>query len=252
MARKTLLTEAELRSFMKLAELTPLGADRIAEIYGTDEDLEEGEDRDQKKKKPMREEDDDSDDDDPPGMGRPMREGDDDEDDDPPGMGRPMREGDDDDDDDPPGMGMRGGKSMEEEMDMDAMDMDDDAADDIKMDMGMDAPAAGGDSKMVSIDDFMGALEDALEQVLGDDVEVEMDDEDDDDIGMEDDDPMGMDDDPAGMRGMGGGDQPAPMSEEDIVNEVARRVAARLQDKHDKEQMVEQLAERILNRLTSK
>ena len=221
MARKTLLTEAELRSFMTLAELTPLGADKIAEIYGAEEDLEEGEDRDDKKKKPMREEEDDDEDDDPPGMGRPRREGDDDEDDDPPGM--------------------RGGKPpMEEEMDMDAMAMDDDADDaagdmDMKMDMDMDAPAAGGDSKMVSIDDFMGALEDALEQVLGDDVEVEMDDED-DDMDMDDDDAMGMDDDPAGMRGMGGGDQPAPMmEEEDIVNEVARRVAARLQDKQNKE-----------------
>jgi len=60
MARKTLLTEAELRSFMKLAELTPLGADKIAEIYGTEEDLEEGEDR-PKKKKPVREEEDDED-----------------------------------------------------------------------------------------------------------------------------------------------------------------------------------------------
>ncbi len=102
---------------------------------------------------------------------------------------------------------------------------------------------------MVSIDDFMGALEDALEQVLGDDVEVEMDDEEDamDAMdGMDSDDDAGMDDDPAGM-----GDRPM-MEEEDIVNEVARRVAARLQDKKNKAEMVDQLAERILNRLTSK
>jgi len=236
MARKTLLTEAELRSFMKLAELTPLGADKIAEIYGTEEDLEEGEDR-PKKKKPVREEEDD-------------------EDDDPAGMkaSKPVREADEDDDEDPPGM--YGKRFMEEEMDMDIetdKDVDDAAGDmDMKMDMDMDAPAAGGDSKMVSIDDFMGALEDALEQVLGDDVEVEMDDEEDDAMdamdGMDSDDDAGMDDDPAGMAGPRGG----MMEQEDIVNEVARRVAARLQDKKNKAEMVDQLAERILNRLTSK
>lgn len=232
MARKTLLTEAELRSFMKLAELTPLGADKIAEIYGAEEDLEEGEDKE------------------------PVRKGKKEQDDDPPGKKavQPVREADDDDDDDPPGM--YGKRSMEEEMGMDIeMDKDADDADDaagdmdMKMDMDMDAPAAGGDSKMVSIDDFMGALEDALEQVLGDDVEVEMDDEEDamDAMdGMDSDDDAGMDDDPAGM-----GDRPM-MEEEDIVNEVARRVAARLQDKKNKAEMVDQLAERILNRLTSK
>ena len=39
-------------------------------------------------------------------------------------------------------------------------------------------------------------------------------------------------------------------SEEDIVNEVARRVAARLQQENNKAQMVDQLAERIMKRLT--
>ena len=237
MARKTLLTEAELRSFMKLAELTPLGADKIAEIYGAEEDLEEGEDKEPVRKRKKEE------DDDPPGKKAK-----------PPKVPTPVREADDDDDDDPPGM--YGKRSMEEEMDMDIetdKDGDDAAGDmDMKMDMDMDAPAAGGDSKMVSIDDFMGALEDALEQVLGDDVEVEMDDEEDDAMdamdGMDSDDDAGMDDDPAGMAGPRGG----MMEQEDIVNEVARRVAARLQDKKNKAEMVDQLAERILNRLTSK
>ena len=41
MARKTLLTEAELRSFMKLAELRPLGDDRINEMYGEVPDVNE-------------------------------------------------------------------------------------------------------------------------------------------------------------------------------------------------------------------
>ena len=34
MARKTLLTEAELRNFMKLAELKPLSDAKIDEMYG--------------------------------------------------------------------------------------------------------------------------------------------------------------------------------------------------------------------------
>ena len=35
MARKNLLTEGELRRFMKLAEMTPIGADKLSEMgYG--------------------------------------------------------------------------------------------------------------------------------------------------------------------------------------------------------------------------
>ena len=44
MARKTLLNESELRRFMRLASLTPLGAGKLQEMgYGHDEedDLEE-------------------------------------------------------------------------------------------------------------------------------------------------------------------------------------------------------------------
>tara|TARA_Y100001972_G_scaffold118931_1_gene159623 strand:+ start:2670 stop:3296 length:627 start_codon:yes stop_codon:yes gene_type:complete len=208
MARKTLLTEAELRSFMKLAELRPIGDDRIKEMYGDEDTVDEGEDR----------EDDD-------------------------------------------GAGEAGVTSEEMEVDME-MGGDDDPPDMAAApDMGA-APDAGG-GKMVSIDDFMGALESALEDVLDDEVEVDMDDDDDDMPGMDDDDDddgmPGMDDDDDDMMGdddppgMGGGYKRGPMmEEEDIVNEVARRVAARLQDKQNKAEMVDQLAERILNRLTSK
>ena len=41
MARKNLLTEAELRSFMKLAELRPLGNEKMEEMYGEEPDLSE-------------------------------------------------------------------------------------------------------------------------------------------------------------------------------------------------------------------
>ena len=44
-------------------------------------------------------------------------------------------------------------------------------------------------------------------------------------------------------------DEEVELSEEDIVSEVARRVAARLQEENSKEKLVDELAERIL-RLT--
>lgn len=206
MARKPLLTESEIRSFMKLAELRPIGDDKIAEMYGT--------------KQPGARDDMDAEDD------------------------------------------MDDGPSME--MDL---DMGDDKGD-MEVDMDMDAEPAmdmGGDSKMVSIDDFMSALEGALEDVLGEPVSTEMDDA--PDMGDEPeadaaemgadaamdaeedemDDPMmeeeDEDEDPPGYRNL---------MEEDLVNEVARRVAARLQAKDNEEQMVDALAERIMNRLTNK
>ena len=47
MARKNLLTESELRRFMKLAEMRPLGEEKIQEMYGGSmpgaRDEEEGE-----------------------------------------------------------------------------------------------------------------------------------------------------------------------------------------------------------------
>ena len=43
-----------------------------------------------------------------------------------------------------------------------------------------------------------------------------------------------------------------PMMQEAIMNEVAKRVAARLRQKQSKEDMVDALSERIMKRLTSK
>lgn len=200
MARKTLLTESELRSFMKLAELRPLGDDRIREMYGHDDDddkMEEGEDtpEDVVSEEEME-------------------------------------------------MDMELGDAGDEEP---AAPMDD-APD---LDMDMDAPDAAG-GKMVSVDDFMGALESALEDVLDDEVEVDMDDDEEMDLDGEDE-PGGMEaDDAMAAMGDAGDDEPMMESEEDVVNEIARRVAARLQAKNQKAEMVDQLAERILNRLTSK
>mgnify|MGYP001275130026 CR=1 FL=1 len=209
MARKTLLTEAELRSFMKLAELRPIGDDRIKEMYG-------------------RGDEDDA-----------------------------MEEGENVQDDDP--AGEAGVTSEEMDMDMDMGGDDDDAPEmdmDMDMDMKMDAPAGG--AKMVSIDDFMGALESALEDVLDDEVEVDMDDDAEMDMDREDE-PGGMEMGAAADAMDDGDDDPMmeddhddDMNEEEVVNEIARRVAERLQAKNNKTEMIDQLAERILNRLTSK
>jgi hypothetical protein len=198
MARKNLLTESEIRSFMKLAELRPLGTDKMQEMYGEEpDDIEENElERD------------------------PMADLDDGE----------------------PEMG-------DAEMDM---DMGDD-------EMGMDAAPDGGAGApgMVSVEDFMGALEVALEDVLGEPVSTEMDPEMPADDDMEDDDAMDMDmdvempmgaeeeeeEEPPGMRDV-------YENQQDLVNEVAKRVAKRLKVKNNKTEMVDALAERIMKRLT--
>ena len=189
MSRKTLLSEAQVRQFLKLADLGAVGDAKIQEMYGM------------------------------PGAR----------------------------DEEDPDMDMGAGEDG-------AMDMGMDAEDEPDMDMDMDVPdeensAAG----MVSVDDFMGALESALEDVMGEPTSVEMD--------MDDEPDMDMDDEPDMDMDMGGApddeDEPDPMmeeekEEEDVVNEVARRVAARLTKKNKNEQLVDQLAERILSRLTKK
>ena len=108
MARKTLLTESEIRQFMKLANIKPL--QEMGGSYGM-----------------------------PPGMR-------DDEDEDPPGM-RDMREGEDEDED-PPGMrDMREEEGEEEppaEMDAPAPE----AGGDMEMDMDMGGDDMGADMDM--------------------------------------------------------------------------------------------------------
>ena len=198
MSRKTLLTEAEVRQFLKLANIGPVGDAKITEMYGIEEEL------------PPEEEEDAAMDD----------------------MG-------------------------EAEMDMGAAEDDLGGAEDELGDAEMDMDAEAGGGQMVSVDDFLSALEGALEDVLGDEVTVDSDEEEpeldadleggEDEMAMDMD--MGpeeepMDEDPPGMR--------YENAEEDVVNEVARRVAARLQAKEDKANMIDQLAEKIMNRMTSK
>ena len=198
MSRKTLLTESEVRQFLKLAAIGPVGDTKIQELYGIEEEL------------PPEEEEDAAMDD----MGDAELE-----------MGATEDE--------------LGG--VEDEMG------------DVEDDLGAEA----GGSQMVSVDDFLSALEGALEDVLGDEVTVDSDEEEpemDADLeGAEDEMALDMDmapeeepvdEEPPGMR--------YENTEEDIVNEVARRVAARLQAKEDKTNMIDQLAEKIMSRITSK
>ena len=199
MARKNLLTESEIRSFMKLAELRPLGTDKMQEMYGEEpDDIEENElERD------------------------------------------PMAD-------------LDGGEPEMGDAEMD-MDMGDD-------EMGMDAAPDGGAGApgMVSVEDFMGALEVALEDVLGEPVSTEMDPEMPADDDMEDDDAMDMDMDVEMPMGAEEEEEEEPPgnrggmyeNQQDLVNEVAKRVAKRLKVKNNKTEMVDALAERIMKRLT--
>lgn len=212
MARKTLLTESELRQFMKLANLNPIQTEKLNEFGYNTLDEEEA---------------------DPEAL-EDYAAGD-------------LERGE-------PGEAL----ADEEEAGMEMDAMDDMGAPD---DMGADAGGAG----MVAVDDFMAALESALEDVLGEPVSTEMDAEDademdagDETMDMEMDVEAGPDelevtamDDEEDVPGMRDGMYEAK-DQDAIVNEVARRVAARLQKESDKANMVEDLAERIMKRLTSK
>ena len=132
---KRLLSEGEMRRFAKLAKISP-----VNEMYG-------------KAMPGARDEDEDE-----PGMRDYMEEGAH-EDEEEPGMRDDMQEAAHED-----------GEEMEvsaDEMEMDMDDMDD------KMDMDM--PAADAGEGMVDIEDFMNALESALEEVTGEEVSTDID-----------------------------------------------------------------------------
>ena len=193
MARKKLLTEGEIRQFMKLANLQPAQQQRLSEMgsYGM----------------PAARDDEGGDDVDLDAMA----------------------------DDDPDPMPADDPDPMPEP------------------DAGMDA----AEEKMVSLGDFMDILEDTLEQFLDDEAEVTYEDDDagdelpevdlDADAGMD----LGGGMDPADDEPPGGRDDLYEgQTQDDIVAEVAKRVAARLQAENRKEEMVDVLAERIMQRLT--
>ncbi len=214
MARKTLLTESEVRQFMKLANLAPL-----KEMGGL-------------------------------------------------GYGPGMR---DEEEEEMPGM--RDGymqEAEEEEMEMDAeepapegdMEMDmgaemgEEPVDDMEMDMGApdemdDMGAEGGKEEQFA--DIVDKLADLLgldaDVEIGGDEEMQMGGEADADEGGDlevDAAPVGDDED------LGVELDDEEMGEEELVQEVARRVATRLLREKKQDAMANKLAERIFGRLTSK
>ena len=215
MARKTLLNESEIRRFMKLANMKPVGEQRLAEMGGYMSAKRDDEDEE-------------------PGMRDEMME------------------------------------QEEEEMDME-MDMDkpaEDPMDEPEMDMDMGEPEmdmGAGAGAQINLDDFLSALESALEDVTGEEVSTDMDmeaDEGGDDeaadmeMDMDMDAPegdmdMGMDDEEPGMR-----DPMMEDEDEDLmearVNRIAARVAQRLMAENKKASNIDALTERIFNRLAGK
>ena len=133
--------------------------------------------------------------------------------------------------------------------------MDDVAMDDVAMD---DMPAEAG-GMMVSIDDFMAALETALEDVTGEEVDSVVDLAADDGAPAEGGDELApeMPEEPAepeaplGDVGMGEEEMEISMQEQ-LVNRVAQRVAARLVKENKKAKLTDELTERIFKRLTQK
>ena len=216
MAHKTLLTEGEIRQFLKLANLKNVGDDKIQEYGGMpmpgERDEEAVEDAEamvamDDEAPPM---DDDAGD---------MADDADDMDMDAGAMG-----GMDDTEREEvladvvaavaQALGIEDRVNVEagEEDAMDDMDMD---MGDEPMDMGMEpeaglAPEEGGEDSLEGTDDLVG-------------VELEDDEE-----------------------------EPVQMSEDEIVAEVARRVARRLKEERSRDNMADVLAERIMKRLTKK
>ena len=146
---------------------------------------------------------------------------------------------------------------MEDEVDV----LDVEGEDELDMDLDMDVeevPEEEGEGEMTLSDDEALAiidLADRLRDAMGDEVEGE---EEVMDIDMEE--PMGDEEEmmvageeeleEPGNRALYERKGTTKRTQEDLVNEVARRVAARLAATEKQEQMVEHLAERILKRLT--
>jgi hypothetical protein len=169
MSKKTLLNESQIRSFMKLAKLEPLTPGFVEGLTESTDDLDEG------RGKKMRDEDELEE-----RMGGAMMRDEDELDE--------MR-GDKDEMDevraDAAGGGLQDARRghgrgrgpadrLEEEAEDMAVDAMDDAGDEMEMDAELEAPAADA-GKMVSVDDFLSALERALEDAMGEEVEIDAD-----------------------------------------------------------------------------
>ena len=206
MSKKTLLSESQIRTFMKLAKLEPLTPGFVEGLTESTDDLDEGR------------------------GGMKMRAEDEEELEESHGNGQRELPGADD------GLGRkrdRAGKLEEEEnidelsiiphRDEDEEDMD--AEMDVEMDAELEAPAeepAADAGKMVSVDDFLSALERALEDAMGEEVEIDADEVDADEVA--DDEPADAMDDMA--------DEPEDADEmgddEALMESITKRVAKRI------------------------
>ena len=165
------------------------------------------------------------------------------------------------------------GARDDEELDVDATEMDLGGEDVETVDAELEVPAPAeplpmdeplddmGDSgMMVSVDQFMDALESALEDVTGEEVETEVDLAGDEEIDIDAEDPEGGD--PLG----GPEAEPVPDAgvemdldvadenalQEKMVNRVAARVAKRLQRESRRNRKVNRVSNRVSNRVTER
>jgi hypothetical protein len=211
MARKALLTENEIRQFMKLARLDPVGDTRLQEFGTVRERGEEEELEDE--------------------------------------LGATEDE-----------LGAEDHMADEEGDELGALETDLDIADETDVGGGMDAEledmlaqgvealaAAWGIEDRVEVEGGEGGDEDLGEPLPGDEEELSLD------MGME---PAPTDD----LEVVGGEEEEElpgsrmyeTLSDDQIVQEVAKRVVARLAASQKKENLSEELAARILKRLTAK
>lgn len=227
MARKTLLTEAQIRSFIKLANIGPVGDTKLQEWY--DEGLEEQEEEEELEM---------DDEEEPERVGH--------------GGGLPDMDAELGSDE----------MEMDAELGDDEMDMDAELGAPDELDVG-----PGGDKESEFMDlvqqlaDMVGVEVDMEggaegEEEMGADLEGGEEAEEElppmpgeEEAGMEAGMEAGEEEEEEELPGMR---DSMYENTDKVVNEVARRVAGRLASENKKTKMVNDLAERIFNRLTTK
>jgi len=215
MARKTLLTEGEIRQFMKLASLTPIGTVRLSEMGLPGVELDEEEELEIE---------------DELGIDGPAPE-------------EAEAEADLD-------LGVPDDESADLGLDM-APEADESAESLVKDLLDLVKDWASDHDVVMSVEDGEAGPDMGLEDELEASDEVSMDDID-PDAGLPGDEEVAMqldaEEEVPANRGSAGG---LYEENEDIVNEVARRVAARLGRESQKTELANKLVEKIFNRITN-
>jgi len=203
-----LLTEAQVRQFMKLANLTPLtpGFVEGLESQGPNNEFGSAKHPDHRNKKAS--------DAGLASQGPGLVKEDDEEDDEPveESHGRGKREG-------AAGYGHEDQNSRLEERDDEPMEEPLDEPLDEPMEEPLDPEAEMAGGREVSVDDFLAALETALEDVLGDEVEVDQEEE-----PVEE--PVDLEE--PGVEPPVDLEPPEEMELQEMVNKITKRVAKRI------------------------